>query len=257
VYTEHNRWPSHHPVTRIANRLTFRLADATVAVSDDVRRSMGRSGAAVEVIEHGVDADALRKYSKERDAVRADLGIRANTLLAVTVANLRVAKGYRTLLDAARLVAETGAPVQFVAAGQGPQEAELKARIVELGLGETFRLLGYVPDAPRLIAGADMFVLASDHEGLPLAVMEALALGVPIVATAVGGVPELVEDGTSGRLVARRDPAALAAAVLALTETSTRARLAAGAAARGESVDGRAAVARLDRLYAEIARDRR
>ncbi len=98
-----------------------------------------------------------------------------------------------------------------------------------------------------------MFVLASEHEGLPLAVMEALALGVPVVATRVGGIPELVEDGTSGLLVPPGDPAALADAILAVTDPATRDRLAAGAAARGEQVGGRAAIARLDELYLELA----
>ena len=253
VYTEHNRWPSHHPLTRLANRVTLRLADATVAVSDDVRRSMGRQGAGVEVVRHGVDTAALRQKAAERAAVRAELGIGDDDLLAVTVANLRTSKGYPTLLAAARLVFDADAQVRFVAAGQGPQEAELRALVAELELGDRFRLLGYVPDAARVVAGADLFVLASEHEGLPLAVMEALALGVPVVATNVGGVPELVEDGTNGLLVPPRDPAALAAAVLALTDDGARARLAAGAAARGDSLDGRPAVERLDELYAELA----
>lgn len=249
VYTEHNRWPSHHPVTRLANRVTIGLTDVTVAVSEDVRRSMGAQGEQAQVITHGVDTASLRELRSSREAVRAELGVDDGQLLAVTVANLRVGKGYRTLLDAARIVEESQMPVRFVAAGQGPQEDELRARIAELGLGDRFRLLGYVPNAARLVAGADLFVLASDHEGLPLAVMEALALGVPVVATRVGGVPELVEDGTSGRLVPPRDSIALAEAVIDLADSPTREVLAAGAEKRGRSVDGRAAVARVDDLY--------
>lgn len=256
VSTEHNRWPSHHRLTRAANRLTVPLDDATVAVSEDVRASMGRHREHVEVIVHGIDTRGVRRHLAERDAVRAELGVGEGELLAVTVANLRATKGYPDLLAAARLVADRGAPIRFVAAGQGQLEDELRTRVEELGLGERFRLLGYVPDAPRLVAGADLFVLASEHEGLPLGVMEALALGVPVVATRVGGVPELVESGVSGVLVEPGDPAALAAAILTLTDDATRARLAAGAAARGARVDGRSAVARLDRLYTDLAGDR-
>ena len=188
-------------MTRIANQVTASLDDATVAVSEDVRTTMGRRAEHTEVIAHGIDVDGVRSHLHERDAVRAELGIGDDELLAVTVANLREKKGYPVLLDAARRVVDAGAPVRFVAAGQGPLEAELRARITELDLGARFGLLGYVPNAARLVAGGDVFVLASQHEGLPLAVMEALALGVPVVATRVGGIPELVEDGTSGLLV--------------------------------------------------------
>jgi len=252
VYTEHNRWPSHHPVTRAANRLTVRLADATIAVSDDVRRSMGGAGGRVEVVSHGIDMSAL-PAPESRSAVRADLGVDDDEVLAVTVANLRANKGYPTLLDAARLVVDRGAPVRFVAAGQGPLEQVLRDRVVALGLRERFTILGYVPDATRLVAAADLFVLASEHEGRPLAVMEALGLGVPVVATNVGGVPDLVEDGTCGLLVPPGDPDALAGAILDLVDPGTREHLARGARARGLSVDGRAAVGQLDALYEDLA----
>jgi len=251
--TEHNRWPSYHPLTRLANRLTTGLDDATIAVSEDVRRSMGRSGRRVEVIVHGIDTEGVRSHLADREAVRGELRLRPGEHLAVTVANLRAKKGYPDLLRAARIVADRCGDVRFVAAGQGPDEAALHALAAELELGDRFRFLGYVPDAARLVAGADLFVLASEHEGLPLAVMEALALGVPVVATRVGGIPELVQDGHSGLLVAPRDPAALAGAILTLTDDETRTRLAAGALQRGEAVDGRAAIARLDELYAEAA----
>jgi glycosyltransferase involved in cell wall biosynthesis len=214
---------------------------------------MGRRAEHTEVIAHGIDVDGVRRHLGERDAVRAELGIGDDELLAVTVANLREKKGYPVLLEAARRVVDAGAPVIFVAAGQGPLEAELRSRLSELDLGDRFRLLGYVPDAARLVAGADVFVLASEHEGLPLAVMEALALGVPVVAPRVGGIPALVADGSSGLLVPPGDASALADAVLAVTDPAVRDRLAAGAAARGEQVGGRAAIARLDDLYLELA----
>jgi glycosyltransferase involved in cell wall biosynthesis len=252
VYTEHNRWPSHHPLTRAANRLTVGLADATIAVSDDVRSSMGRSGDGVAVLTHGIDTSELDALDS-RSEVRAELGISDDEVLAVTVANLRATKGYATLLDAARLVVDQGAPIRFVAAGQGPLEAALRQRVVELGLNDRFTMLGYVPEATRLVAAADLFVLASEHEGRPLAVMEALGLGIPVVATSVGGVPDLVEDGTNGLLVPPGSPEALAGAIRELMDPRTRTRLAEGARDRSQSVDGRAAVAHLDALYDDLA----
>ncbi len=244
------------PPHRVANRCTLGLDDATIAVSEEVRSSMGQRQADVEVIVHGIDTRHVRRHLTERTAVRAELGIGDDDVLAVTVANLRRAKGYPTLIEAARLVADQEPSIHFVAAGQGPLEDELRARVTAAGLDARFRMLGYVPDAARLIAGADLLVLASDHEGLPLAVMEALALGVPVVATRVGGIPELVEDQVNGLLVPPGDPAALAAGIGALADTPTRRRLAAGADARGAQVDGDAAVVRLDEIYAELANPR-
>jgi glycosyltransferase involved in cell wall biosynthesis len=185
--------------------------------------------------------------------VRAELGVADDEALVVTVANLRANKGYPYLLAAARTALDAGCRVRFVAAGQGPLEAELRALHARLELVDGFRLLGYVPDAARLTAGADLFVLASVHEGLPVAVMEALALGVPVVATDVGGLHELVEADVSGLLVPPRDAAALAAAIATALEPTTRARLAAGARRQGATVEAADAVARLDRLYLQLA----
>jgi glycosyltransferase involved in cell wall biosynthesis len=254
VFTEHNRWPSYRAVTRLANRTTVGLDDATLAVSDDVRRSMGPAGNKTQVVMHGVDVARLRAQRAGRDAVRAELGVPDGDTLVVTVANLRAGKAYGDLLAAARQVLDCGEPFVFVAAGQGPQEAQLRALHDQLGLGDRFRLLGYVENAARLTAAADLFVLASMHEGLPVAVMEALALGVPVVATRAGGVAELVESGTSGVLVEPGHPDRLAAAISAAAEPTTRACLAEGATRRGATLDARPSVAHLDRLYLELGR---
>jgi glycosyltransferase involved in cell wall biosynthesis len=256
LYTEHNRWPSYRAVTRLANRATIGLDDATIAVSDDVRASMGRAGDKTQVLMHGVDVDRIRAQRAGRDAVRADLGVSVDETLVVTVANLRAGKAYGDLLVAAREVLDSGEPFAFVAAGQGPQESELRALHNHLGLGGRFRFLGYVENAARLTTAADLFVLASVHEGLPVSVMEALALGVPVVATRAGGVPELVESGKSGLLVEPRHPEQLAAAIRAAAEPGTWTRLAEGAARRGATLDARPSVEHLDRLYLELARSR-
>ncbi|MFM8305451.1 MAG: glycosyltransferase, partial [Actinomycetota bacterium] len=221
VYTEHNRWPSHHRATRALNRATFSLSDAALAVSGEVADSMTPAARArTEVVIHGIDLEAVRVHRGARDAVRSELGVGPDEVLAVTVANLRANKRYPDLLAAARRVLDAGAPVRFVAAGQGPLEDEIRREHTRLDLGDRFRLLGYRDDAPRVIAAADLFVLASSHEGLPVAVMEALALGVPVVATAVGGLFEAITDGVDGLLVPPEDPEALAAAILRAAQPS-------------------------------------
>jgi glycosyltransferase involved in cell wall biosynthesis len=254
VYTEHSRWPMYQWATRVANRLTFPLNDRVVAVSEDVRETVDRRlRARVEVLQHGIDLVRVREYLEERPTVRAELGVRDDEVLAVTVANLRPVKGYRLLMEAARRVIDAAPNLRFVTAGQGVQEIELRALHAEIGLGDRFMMLGYVPHAARLIAAADLFVLASTHEGMPVAVMEALALGVPIVSTAVGGLREAVEDGRNGLLVPPGDAAALADAVLRLGDGGERAPLAAGALLSSERFSIGPAVARLEEIYRQVA----
>jgi glycosyltransferase involved in cell wall biosynthesis len=256
VYTEHNRWPSYKGVTRVANETTYGLNDHVFAVSADVRGSVKRKWRSrVEVIVHGINVPWVRSHLVERELVRNELGVRHDEVLALTVANLRGAKNYPGLLDAAKRVVDTGAPVRFFAAGQGPLEAEIRELHAQSGLGGRFTLLGYREDATLLIAGADLFVLASDHEGLPVTVMEALTLGVPVVATAVGGLPEVV-TGENGILVAPGDPQALADAIVRVADPVARAPLAEGAARTGSRFSSKDAVDRIDAVYAEVARRR-
>jgi len=139
--------------------------------------------------------------------------------------------------------------LRFVAAGQGPLEDEVRALHAASGLGDRFRLLGYRTDTTRLVAAADLYVLASHHEGLPVTVMEALTLGVPVVAPAVGGLPEVVERGVNGILVPPGDAPALAEAIEEAASPDRRAALAAGARATGDRFSSRAAVARIEAIY--------
>ncbi len=251
VYTEHNVWASHSRATRAANAATFGLNDAAIAVSAEVRESMApkwRTG--TRVIVHGIDVEAVRTLRSERDAVRAELGIGPDELLAVTVANFRAPKGYPDLFEAARQVDRQGAPVRFAVVGQGPLADELAARHASMGLGARLQILGYRPDAPRITAAADLFVLASHHEGLPVAVMEAFAAGVPVVATQVGGLAEAVHDGESGRLVEARRPDLLADAIVELAgDPEQRARLGRGAAEAAGQFSAQRSEVEIEEVY--------
>ncbi len=253
VYTEHNRWPSYRAATRIANELTYALDDAQFAVSEDVRSSISaRHRHGIEVLVHGIDVDRVRRDAA-RDDVRAELGIEPGTRLAVTVANLRASKNYPGLLAAARVVADRGVPVRFVAAGQGPLQEEIAALHGSSGLGDRFQLLGYRDDTTRLIAAADVFVLASRHEGLPVTVMEALTLGVPVVAPAVGGLPEVVTTDDNGILCAPGSDDALADAVERALQPDVHARLVEGARRTGDRFSNAHAVARVEDTYRRLA----
>ena len=129
--------------------------------------------------------------------------------------------------------------------------------LARLGLGDAFQLLGYRPNAVRIMAACDVFCLASLHEGRPVALMEALALGLPVVATDVGGNREVVEPGREGTLVPPSRPAALASALLAILGDSERRRAMAGAArARGATLSIEATVRRTEEIYRRLDRTR-
>lgn len=215
VYTEHNRWDRYSRPTRGANRLTFRLNDAAYAVSDDCRMTVPRSlRPKVTTLIHGIDVDAVAAHAAHRDEARAELGIADGTTVVGTVANLRKQKNYPMLLDAAAKVCAERDDVLFLAVGQGPLEGELRARHAQLGLGDRFRFLGFRSDVHRIMSAFDIFCLSSDHEGLPVALMEAIALGLPVVSTAVGGVPDAVGAGDGAWLVPVGDLDALARTIV-------------------------------------------
>ena len=214
ISTEHNSWNSHSLLTRWLNRCTFRLDEFHLAVSDPVVESMPPGlRSMTETIVHGVDVAGIESYRSERAAVRAELGLDSDTVAVCTVANLRWQKAYPDLLEAAQLVIADGFDVVFFAAGQGPLEDEIRRFRDDLGLTDRFRLLGYRADVHRLLAGMDVFAMASLYEGYPIAVMEAMVAGLPVVATDAGSMSEAVQNGVDGYVVPTGQPAALARAL--------------------------------------------
>ncbi len=254
VYTEHNSADCYAPATRWANLATYPLDDARFAVSaaarDSVPSALGRRS---EVLVHGVDVDSIADHRSHRPVARAALGVRPDELVVGIVANLRVAKNYPLAMEVARLVAQEVPNVRFVSLGQGPLEGELVALHERLGLGDAFRFLGFTPDAVRTMAGFDVLMSASDVEGLPVSVMEAKALGLPVVATRVGGLPEMVTHGVDGLLVPRRRADLLASEIVrVLRDEQLRDRLGAASARSAARYDARLAVEVQDQRYLDL-----
>jgi glycosyltransferase involved in cell wall biosynthesis len=168
----------------------------------------------------------------------------------LSVGRLRGPKDFLTLV---RAVAELEpGSVRLRIAGDGPDRGALEAEVARLGLEEAVELLGMRTDIAELLAAAGVFVLCSDSEGLPMSVLEAMAAGVPVVATAVGGVPELVSDAETGILVPPRDPAALARALGALAaDADLRERM--GEAGRRRA-EGEFSLAACQRAHLEVYR---
>ena len=256
VSTEHNRWETHRLPTRLLNRITSRWDDASFAVTDEVRESMrGPVGERAVTLRHGIDIERVAAERAHRAEVRAEFGIGDDEFVVVTAANFRPQKDYPNLLGAARLLADRNVAVRIVAIGQGPQDAEIRALHASLGLGDRVILTGFRNDATRVMAACDAFTLASKWEGLPVAVMEALAIGLPIVATDVGGMAEELHDGVDALLVPPGDSASLADAIERLaTDPELCERLGDAAAARAPEFAVERTVAEIEATYERVAR---
>jgi glycosyltransferase involved in cell wall biosynthesis len=263
VYTEHNMWDRMALALKFLNRATIGLDDRLVMVSEAARRSLpARLRRRAVVVIHGVDLTAAHAAMAERDSLRSDvrreLGILEGELLALTVANLRIEKAYEILLGAAALTAAGEVPVRFAAVGRGPVRDELIEIHRRLGLGEHFRFLGPRQDVWRLLAGADMFVLPSRHEGMPVAVMEATSMAVPLVLSAVGDLPQLFADGVDALMVAPEQPEALAGAITTLAgDDELRVLLSRASAARSGLFDVTSSTRTIEAIYDELVAARR
>ncbi len=254
VTTEHNAWSTFRLPTRLLNARTARLDDATIAVSNETRDSMSaRARARCEVLVHGIATDEVRELRSEREAVRSEFGLDDETIVIGTVANYHPKKDWPKGLRAMRTLFDDRPDVRAILVGQGPLQSEVEGLHRELGLADNVILPGFRTDAVRLMSACDVFVLGSQWEGLPVAIMEAMALELPIVATAVGGIPATLHHEVDALLVASGDHQALATALRRVVDDpSLRARLAEASAGRAPEFDAARAQARLEAIYREV-----
>lgn len=201
--------------------------ETVVAVSADMARRLAmRVGPEVCLIPNGIRLAGLGRPDRPRWPDGAPGGV-----VLGTAARLVPVKGLDGLLEAVRLVSDAVPDVRLLVLGDGPLRAALESRAAALGLGRRVWFAGHQADVPCWLAAMDVFVLPSLAEGLPMSLLEAMAAGRPVVASRVGGVPEVVRDGLEGRLVPPGDVRALAGACLAFVRDSA-ARAACGASAR-------------------------
>jgi glycosyltransferase involved in cell wall biosynthesis len=255
---EHNWSYSDDPLRAwIDGQVIGRLATRFIAVS-------AASGERMITLE-GIDRRKVlvmpTAYIPHTDSpggdIRKELGLAENIPLLGAVAGLRKEKALDVLLEAhARLI--TRVPdAHLVVAGEGPCREELEGHIARLGLAERAHLLGARRDVDAVLRRVDVGVISSDWEGMPLFVFECMAAGAPLVATAVGGLPDIVSDEETGLLVPPRDPAALAAAIeRVLTHERLSRRLAVKAAARLDEFRIETVAQKFADLYEELATQR-
>lgn len=210
------------PHTRAALRFRLeawalrRSADRVVAVSEFARREyiadLGLSPGRVVTIHNGIDVERFRPRPGVRAAARSELGIPPNAPLAITVAVLRPPKGIDDMLAAMPAAFDRLPDLHYLVVGEGSARYDLERLVSEHGLDDRVIFAGNRSDVPRMLAAADIFVLPTHTEALPTAVAEAMAAGLPVVATRVGGIPEMVDSDT-GILVEPGDRDGLAVAV--------------------------------------------
>jgi glycosyltransferase involved in cell wall biosynthesis len=250
VHTEHNLWDRYRRPTRWANRLTYGRNAAVIAVSEGVARSIANRRVPVEVVTHGTDLGAVRRGADARAAARAELGLADDDAVVGTVGNFTAKKDHATLLRAMAALGRDLPAARLVLVGSGPLEADLRHRAGDLGLADRASFVGSRHDVLELLPAFDVFALSSRFEGLPIALLEAMATGLACVATRVGGVPEVVSDGRDGLLVEPGDPDALATAIgKVLADDRLAAELARRAAARAADFQLSAAVRHIERVY--------
>jgi len=265
VHSEHGRKFDDRPARFAVQRWMSRHTDAIFAVSGqlktDLVKYIGMPEASVEVLHNGVDlgrfdvaaragADAGAR-ERARDALRREWGVPDSALVVGSVGRLVAVKNYALLLRAA---ASSGLAIHVVLAGEGPERAALTALAASLGIASRVHLLGHSNDVDRVLGAFDVFVLPSFSEGMSNTLLEAMAAGVPPVASDVGGNGEIVRDGVDGRLFPSDDEAALRESLAALCrDAGERARL--GAAARQRvlsTFDIRQMIAGYEQLYERV-----
>lgn len=250
VHTEHNLWGRYRPPTRWANAMTYRRNARAIAVSDAVAASI-RSSVPVDIVVHGTDLTLAVTGPSARSAARARLGLGSRACVVGSVGNFTAKKDQASLLRAFASLPPSGSDgTVLVLVGLGPLERELRALAADLGITDRVIFAGSRDDVFELLPAFDVFALSSRFEGLPLALLEAMATGIAPVATCVGGVPEVVADGRHGLLVPPGDPDALSAALAELLDDDAlRARIAAGARRRAREFDLGHAVRRTEEVY--------
>lgn len=261
VYTEHSNWARYRKTTYWGNAVTFAKNSHVFTVSDDIRKSLHYPAPIgflpmppVETLHHGLDPEAVSKWNWT-NGIREELAIPADAPVVGTVANFTPKKGYVHLLRAADKVRKVVPDVRFVLVGQGPLQEEIRALAQSLQLDDTVIFTGFRDDAPRVMSSFDVFTLSSLHEGLSIALLEAMALGKPSVVTDVGGLPEVIEHGKHGWLLPPSDPDRLADGIISLLQDrELREAMGVAAKLRSRDFDIRQAVRRSEEVYEDLLR---
>ncbi len=264
LFTEHGRWYPDYPRRKriLFNRLLLRKRDRVVGVGESVRQALihneGIPAERVGVIYNGADLATFAAPPADQAAVRREIGVNADDFVMIQVARLDGLKDHATAIRTLERVVRERPQVRLVLVGEGPEQELIDREVRARRLEPYIRMLGLRKDVPRLLAAADLFLLTSVSEGIPVTFIEAMARRLPIVSTDVGGVGEVVLDGETGLLAPSGDDAGLAQAVIRLVDDAElRHQFGAAGRARAEAMFSEAQMhAAYARLYEEMLGER-
>ena len=246
-------------VARVLTRLTNNRTDRFIAISGAVKEDLAAMGVApdrIEVIYNGLDVSLLAP-GDSTDEVRKKLGILPDQRVVAMVGRLHAVKGHIFLLQAAQRIVTQHHDVVFLLVGEGPERGFIEKTIQELGLAGKVIMTGFYPNISELYPVMDILCLPSLMEGMGLVLLEAMYFGVPVVATQVGGIPEVIIDGESGLLVDPGNSRALAMAITWLLDSpDLQRRLITGGRKRAEKFTVENMVRHTERVYTEINESR-
>ncbi len=242
---------------RLAARLTDRIVVLTERGRDEhLARGIGRPEQFV-VIPSGVDLQAVRWSAPPYETARGRLGVNPETCLVVGLGRLVPVKGFQVLMKALPLIVSAVPSARLLLVGEGPLREDLLAEARALGVGDRLELAGAQSDPAPFLAAADLVVVPSINEGMGRVLVEAMALGRPVVATRIGGIPAVVADGESGLLVPPDDPPALARAVgELLQDPGLRQRMGEAGRRRADEFSLRVMESRLLALYRDLCAEK-
>ncbi len=238
-----------------------RLSTRLLTISPRLREEIARFGVAdasqIAVIPLGLHLAPHASHERRTGAFRDAMGISENAVLIGAVGRLVPIKNLGLLLEAARIASSDVPNLHVIFVGDGELRAELEAHAAALGMSAAVTFAGWQDDLPAVYADLDATIVSSTNEGTPACLIEAMASGCPVIATRVGGVPDMISPGETGQLVPSGDARALAAAIVRLVKEPEQARRMANQA-RGEALvryDEQRLLTDMDRLYGQLARD--
>lgn len=257
VYTEHNNVFTYHPLTRALHRIKLSWLHHIITVSADTQaalKKMGTNGVPVTTIVNGVNIEKFSRSSAQVSGIRNSLRLPPGTTVVATAAVFRPQKRLDRWLHIAARVREKKANVHFLILGDGPEREKLRAIAASHNLDSVVTFAGLVEDPTPYLAGADIYLMSSDYEGLPVALLEAMSMDCAPVVTAVGGIPAVIRHRENGILYDTEDTNAAADAIVELANSeslrkslATRARMTVD-----ESFNLRDMVRKLESVYISV-----
>jgi len=239
---------------KIISKMVFNSADAIIALTDDMRNELKKyCKKDIIVIPNGIDLEKFKGFSKQ--AVRDKFKIHFNKKVILFVGNLRSVKGIDYLIGAMNSIKEKVPEAVLLLVGDGEQKKELEEMVKHLNLEENIIFSGKVLNKyiPEYMSASDIFVLPSLSEGFPMVILEAMASGLPIVATKVGGIPEVVKDGENGLLVEPKNSKQIAEKVLLLLENNElREKISNNNIEKAKEYSWRNTIDKIEKIYSEV-----